>query len=139
MTPTEQPPRNWVTTYGCGNVITVVNASYVGSEGPCDMCRAIFDGTDDVYEPTGMVNRHLGWCQCGNPELTDQFMVDYLSTGGADRVLNPIGPVHTLMAYIADDLGWTEHGDSVRAAWLTDNGREALANLVAGLIAGGHQ
>ena len=34
-----------------------------------------------------------------------------------------------LLAYIADAQDWTEHGSSVNGAWLTDGGKEALANL----------
>jgi hypothetical protein len=36
-----------------------------------------------------------------------------------------------LLAYIADALGWTEHGGGVCGAWLSESGRTALANLTA--------
>jgi hypothetical protein len=39
--------------------------------------------------------------------------------------------VEVLLAYIADRARWTEHGTSIRGAWLTDNGKRVLRLLDA--------
>ena len=59
-----------------------------------------------------------GWQKALQPAATATF-----TKSGLD------GIVELLLAYIADAAGWTEHGGSVGGAWLTDGGREALANL----------
>jgi hypothetical protein len=37
--------------------------------------------------------------------------------------------VSAIMAQLADDLGWTEHGTSIRYVWLTGGGKAALKVL----------
>jgi len=103
------------------------------------------------------VAEELEWCGCGDNDRVDELMLAYLDWleldkqfsdsilaeyGGdlltswkderwtQDRAECPLDEdVRLLVMYVADHLGWTEHGSSVYGAWLTDDGREALANL----------
>lgn len=125
-------PDNFVMGCGCGCTIIVRNAGFVATDRPpCEHCQPVLDGTDDQIIRTEMVSRHLGWCGCGNPEDIDLAMLAYLDSGTPDILALPEGLAELMLAYIADDLGWTEHGGSVYGAWLTDDGREALTNLKA--------
>lgn len=120
---------------GCGNVIRVKNAGFRTTTDGCDHCRRALDGTDPGHDMSdGRVSHELGWCGCGSLEAVDRMMLDYLTTEGEpDAILITRNGTDLLLAYIADDLGWTEHGGTVTACWLTDDGREAIANLTAAL------
>lgn len=75
------------------------------------------------------------WCGCGEPERVAEAMLSYLT---------PTDPEHPtilivddsldrlLLAYMADGEGWTEHGSTVRAAWLTEAGKQVVAALQRG-------
>jgi hypothetical protein len=118
----------------------------------CDNCKDFGPGDpmdlDDINVPA-----ELGWCGCGHPDLVDDLMLAFL-TGvetrwavchaapaghdcGTNEVTFPYGmnyDVATLLAYIADEIGWTEHGGAVGGEWLTPDGEETLANLRARLV-----
>jgi hypothetical protein len=132
-------PRNWLMSCGaCGTALLMVNCKPTLDGGGCDACR------DDVHrnpldpdgEPWSMLVQHeAGWCACGDEDQVDWMMQRYLRMLADDRRPEAYEEdVPTLMAYIADSLGWTEHGGSVGGAWLTDDGREALSNLEARLL-----
>ena len=79
----------------------------------------------------------LELCGCGNPELIADAMYDYLCRARKQfdhsqlfsRAVrddeNELADL--LLAYMADRLGFTEHGGSVMAAWLTAAGEEYIA------------
>lgn len=120
----------------CGSVLTVVNAGYVMTKEPCDNCEGfIADATGELGN--GRMNDTLGWCGCGNPEEVDKLMLHYLDSAKwlDDKFPRINNDADRLCAYIADDLGWTEHGGGVGGAWLTDAGREARANLTEAVAA----
>ena len=123
--------KTFVSQCRCGATIHAVNAKFVADGPTCNHCQQVLDGTDAVYEPAGMVVCHMDWCSCGTPEVIDEAMVAYLDSDD-DGILRSAPDAETmLLAYIADHLGWTAHGGSIHGAWLTDDGREALANLKA--------
>lgn len=81
-----------------------------------------------------LVNTELGWCACGDPSEIDGMMLAYLRARAHEDFPKPaaegVSPqAELLLAYIADGLGWTEHGSSIGGAWLTEDGREAMENL----------
>lgn len=130
-------PRGWfVGCGGCDGSASVRNAAIV-REGGCDACKDY--GTDPdsgVYVLDSLVSHELGWCACGNPEDVDRMMLAYLTARSVESFPKPppdgiSEDAELLLAYIADALDWTEHGGSVGGAWLTVDGREALANLIA--------
>ena len=108
-----------------------------------------YRGEDDFVVRRATVAQQMGWCRCGDNEKVDELMLAYLDSlerhwawvhEREGRQITPEewktspesgmdGDVYYLMAYIADSLDWTEHGGSVVGAWLTDDGKEALANL----------
>jgi hypothetical protein len=122
----------------CGAAFRVVNAAVeVTSERPrCADCAdfgtlADTQGTEYLDE---LVSTELGWCGCGQPWKVDDMMVAYLTARARPEFPKPrpdgmSEDTETLLSYIADDLGWTEHGGSVEGAWLSDDGKTALANL----------
>lgn len=83
-----------------------------------------------------LVNTELGWCACDRPYEVDRMMLAYLDVIALDTWPRPpprgvSDDATTLLAYIADHLGWTDHGTSVGGAWLTDAGQVARSNLRA--------
>lgn len=100
----------------------------------CSNCKGrtlLQDMLGELDEPT--VVREMGWCVCGNPATIDRLMLGYLDKLG-DDVREPIaGDAEMLCAYMADWLGWTEHGGSVYGSWRTalgDKVRDRLKALV---------
>lgn len=135
--------RGWFVGCGsCNGNAWVRNAGIV-RDATCDQCKDY--GTDPdsgVYVLDALVSTELGWCACGNPEKVDRMMLTYLEWAEArfddqsnvtwDTALDNVSDdAKFLLAYIADDLDWTEHGGSVGGAWLTDDGKQAMANLRA--------
>ncbi|HYF46707.1 MAG TPA: hypothetical protein VD926_10895 [Acidimicrobiales bacterium] len=127
--------NNWFVGCGsCDGKAWVKNAAIV-RDTSCDACKDY--GSDErtgVYVLDSLVCTELGWCTCGNPEDVDRMMLAYLTARSYDDFPKPRAEgvsedAEMLLAYIADALGWTEHGGSVGGAWLTDDGREAMANL----------
>lgn len=135
--PTDQD-RNWVAACSCGSAMFIRNAAIFRTEIPCDSCRG-WGSTGG--EPFGdikneLVVSELGWCSCDRPQEVDRMMLSYLTARSADGWPKPhpeavSDDAETLLAYIADDLGWTEHGSTVGGAWLTTDGTEAMLNLRA--------
>lgn len=125
---------------------------YVKEDPDCEQARfhgtmtePNFRGEADFVVQRVTVARQMGWCACGNTERIDVMMLAYLTHNEIywdwvhaqpDKIDFTQAPktelsddVNMLMAYIADGLDWTEHGSSIYGAWLTDDGKEALANL----------
>lgn len=124
----------------CGRETRVKNLRYRVVEppnaGPCDV---VHDGQCPGNESDGTdpsLNDELGWCACGNPEMVESAMLEYLEAVSERR--SPVGMSREMliMAYIADDLGWTEHGGGVYGAWLDSDGIEALQILQSRRTAG---
>ena len=120
----------WVMECSCGNVIRQKTLAYIGSNEPCDFCRPVIAAEDDsLGQPS--VSGELGWCQCGNPERIDELMLRYLDS--VPRWGHPDADIpadeRILLAYIADSLGWTDHGTSIGASWLTSEGETARHRL----------
>lgn len=122
----------WIETCGCGRETHLHNAAFVvtvpdGAK-PCDAAHP-----HDPDERPWVV-MELGGCACGEPERVDDMMLAYLASREPEGWPKP-APVGVsedaalLLAYLADMLGWTEHGGSVGGAWLTEDGAAALANL----------
>lgn len=134
--------RGWFVGCGCGSNQWVRNAAIVRDK-TCAQCKDYGTNEDSgVYVLDALVSTELGWCACGNPEDVDRMMLTYLEWAEArfdkqsevswDTPLDNVSDdAKFLLAYIADGLDWTEHGGSVGGAWLTDEGKEAMANLRA--------
>ena len=85
------------------------------------------------------VSTLMGWCGCGSPEDVTELVMRFLELSvhwdveGAQETRDKREALcggHAqlyLVAYVADALGWTEHGGSVGGEWLTDTGEAALA------------
>jgi hypothetical protein len=71
----------------------------------------------------------LGFCGCGSPDDVMGYVGSYLD----DLVNNRFGDYEDIpymfLAYWADHNGYTEHGSTVRCSWLTDKGKELLADI----------
>lgn len=83
---------------------------------------------------TTIVNHAMGWCGCDTPEAVDVMMRAYLATMRTDAFPRPRPEgvddgAWMLLRYMADGLGWTEHGTTVGGAWLTDKGAAVLARM----------
>lgn len=135
-----RPDRESGWFLGCGYCDTawyVRNAEVVRVGALCDRCPEPNKDIDDV---DGLVTTELGWCGCGNPEDVDEMMLRFLDsftrrddTNYEHCILpdenDPWRHAWMLLAYIADDLHWTEHGGSIYGSWLTENGVRARENL----------
>lgn len=117
----------------CGWEIRVKNHAFRIVPGPNAQPAACGSCIDPEDEPT--VNAELGWCPCDQPWRVEAMMLAYLQSRTDENWPKP-APADVsedaglLLAYMADQLGWTTHGGTVGGAWLTDDGREALANLL---------
>ena len=132
----------WITTIGapCGVTIYQKNMRrFVSNEGaaPCSdpTCwhHKVVRGEENVFEQPS-VNAELEWCGCDTPEEVDRMMLAYLRSrdekGWPKTEPEGVSADATLLlSYMAARLDWTEHGGSVGGAWLSDDGKEALANL----------
>lgn len=114
----------------------------VDEDGVRDADGVSFDSPRDL-----VIESHaggLGWCGCGDIDEALALVLRYLQalyTG--QRVGQTWGPTlreqagidedaWRLLSYVCDAAGWTEHGVSVRGAWLTEEGRHALWLLSEG-------
>lgn len=77
--------RNWQfgCGCGCGCEVSVKNVAWVVKTGtePCDACgRLIADPlfAEDFNDERPAVWMELGWCGCGNPDLTDSLALRFL-------------------------------------------------------------
>ena len=120
----------WIETCGCGRETRVKDYTYVfsGGDGTCTATHP----HDPDDGPT--VAAELGWCGCGSHEDIDAWMLAYLRSRAGDEWPKPVPEgvsedATTLLAYMADDLGWTEHGGSIYGAWLTDEGRLVIQRM----------
>ncbi len=134
--PTElQQPRGWFACcMECGGNAWVKNAA-IHRDTDCEAC-ALLGEERLVFVLDCLVLTEMGWCACGSTKEVDRMMLAYLTARvgwgfpkpGAEGVTED---AEMLLAYMADSLGWTEHGSNVGGAWLTEDGTEALTNLVA--------
>ena len=86
----------------------------------------------------------LGFCGCGAPEDSLRYIRDclrhianlkqvhekqatYEAWGNEGKEL--MGRAEYFTRYVLDQKGLTEHGTSIKGAWLTDKGREILADI----------
>lgn len=137
----DEAKGRWVATCGADGTEWIVrNAGWVTERPDGLPCEHL----DDLSEPS--VAAELGWCGCGSPEDVDRMMLAYLRNIEARwtvrkdedaphwgwRATEGLSTdAETLIQYMADALGWTEHGGTVGGAWLTDDGHVALRNLMA--------
>ena len=79
----------------------------------------------------------LGFCGCGDPEGSLDFLRDSLNDinkesderWNAMKARFPEGPMSWTYLYMLDDKGLTEHGSNIRGCWLTDKGKAILELL----------
>lgn len=84
----------------------------------------------------------FGWCGCGNPEAVAEYILQGLRNVKECRELveqdkydeavkhkfAPDGP-YTLLMYCFDKAGLIDHGGSVCACWLNEDGLKVLRKL----------
>lgn len=84
----------------------------------------------------------FNFCGCGSPEVVEDAVLAYLEgvvdldeeanvdVSLQEREARCGGDVaYLLLAYLADQQGWTDHGSSVYGAWITDKGRQTKLAL----------
>lgn len=76
------------------------------------------------------------FCGCGDPDSAMLFVRDMLKLleerkGWSEEIKKelPTDGVYYFVLYMLDDKGLTEHGSSVGGSWLTDKGKEVLADI----------
>lgn len=83
--------------------------------------------------PTAFVAiKLLGFCGCGAEDEALDFVLEALEAFGDHRHIHELLPDNGLGAFVLyqfDHLGLIEHGTTVRASWLTDDGEAILAFL----------
>lgn len=121
--------------------IKVENAALVWNH-ECGHCNELVDSpVCDVDH--ALVATELGWCACGSTDRIDELVYRYLAWVALPMESRPrrdeqlTADLGLLLAYVCDDLGWTEHGTSINGEWLTDDGHTALANLRAAVRGNG--
>jgi len=108
---------------------------YADRPDPCTFCQRVLAGEDDTFGLPSVANE-MGWCGCGDHDALDRMMTTYLESRASEVWPKPAleevsADATLLLAYLADQQGWTEHGTSIRGAWLTDDGKEVLGFLQA--------
>ena len=80
----------------------------------------------------------LNWCGCGDPNMAKEVIKDYLEVVKAKFDSNADfkekfgvkfvydDKLLLCLAYTLDAAGFTDHGSSIRGAWLTDEGKMFL-------------
>lgn len=78
----------------------------------------------------------LGFCGCGAPHTALEFLRDILKLidagkGYGDEIkkLLPNDGVYFFVFYMLSDKKLTEHGSSIGGCWLSDKGKELLADI----------
>ena len=76
----------------------------------------------------------LGLCGCGNPDEIMGYVADMLERCvRRDDGTWPLGKYedhpYMFFVYWANDKGFAEHGDTARCSWLTEKGKELLADI----------
>jgi len=154
--PHDTAKGQWLEGCICPGETRAINLTlhFVNEDPACEQARfhgtmtePNYRGADDYVVQRATVARQLGWCRCGDNDRMDELMLTYLdwlerhwvwlhaqprnpSEWGKDDPESGLDQdVFWMLAYIADEQGWTEHGSSVVGAWITDDGKEALANL----------
>lgn len=67
----------------------------------------------------------LCWCGCGDPDSAKKVIKEYFRAVKARRV-DVNNDLVLCLAYTMDAAGLTDHGSSIRGAWLTDEGEMFL-------------
>ena len=114
----------WITTIDGATTIRQRNLRYVAE--PED-AGAIAYATEVIGPPS--VAREFEWCGCGDSAEIDAAMLDYLRRIDRNDYGDYEDIAYMLLAYLADARGWADHGTTIRCAWLTEDGKEAMANL----------
>lgn len=85
--------------------------------------------TDSIILPSSIAKIGSIFCGCSDPQLAWQWVFDYLEAKENGHFHHPEEGSEMIAVYLMDHLQMTEHGVSVAGAWLTDEGKEALAFL----------
>lgn len=120
----------------CGTTLYQADLELCSTKEEGDLCPSCLSlmRREDVFENDLLVplsvGRELGFCECGDYTRLDALMLLYLQTvqtglwgEKADH------DTMMLLAYLADQIGWTDHGHALPAAWLTEKGKKVLLNL----------
>lgn len=75
----------------------------------------------------------MGLCGCGNPDEVMMYIASMLKKLDNKEYGEYEDMPYMFFVYWADDKGFVEHGTSVRLPWLTDKGKELLADI--GIVA----
>ena len=114
----------WITRLDGATTIRQRNMRYVAE--PED-AGAIAYATEVIGPPS--VAREFAWCGCGDSPEIDAAMLDYLRRIERSDYGDYEDIAYMLLAYMADARGWADHGTTIRCARLTEDGKEAMANL----------
>ncbi len=78
----------------------------------------------------------LGFCGCGNPDSAMVFVRDILRLleerkGFGEEIKKelPSDGIYYFVLYMLDNKGLTDHGGSIGGSWLSDKGKEVLADI----------
>lgn len=71
----------------------------------------------------------FGFCGCGSGSEMFMFIAETLEKIEENKWGNYEDKAYMMIMYWADEKGLTEHGTSVRCSWLTEKGKEVLADM----------
>jgi len=71
----------------------------------------------------------LGFCGCGNPEEVAKYVIKFLRILDRKNWRDYDDLDYMFFVYWANNKGFAEHGSTARCSWLTDKGKELLAEL----------
>jgi hypothetical protein len=92
-----------------------------------DIQKALADGAKLLPESIRKIDECF--CGCGEPEKAWRWVLVYLTELETRTAHVPTTGLEYIAVYLLNHLGITEHGTSVRGAFLTEAGKEAQAFL----------
>ncbi len=104
-----------------------------------------YEDEDGCYHEDGLslIGEWLGFCGCGNPQAAFTYVRDILELydqrpgwEACTDYFESDGEMYTIL-YLLTDKGLMDHGTTVTSGWLTEKGKEVLADLTALLAAEG--
>lgn len=87
-------------------------------------------GTSHRSKKSFLQTTILGFCGCGDPDSVMVYVRDLLKEINSQVWEKDESDLpYMFFVYWANDKGFAEHGITARCSWLTDKGKEVLADI----------
>lgn len=87
------------------------------------------DGISHASKKDYLQTTILGFCGCGDPDAVMTYVGDFLKKLDNQKWGEYEDMPYMFLVYWADHNGFSEHGTTARCSWLTDKGKELMADI----------